>query len=359
MIRRSTGNEGVEQLTGKFFSKCGTAILFLPLVAALFFMAGCLEKSPESSGLPVSPGILKGVPEAQIRPAEAYPTGLQVDFDSDVSGSLFRVQGNLVPLGNGSFPYLLLKATLQKGGVELKSTKYLMIDVKSGGDHGFEIAKNTLIPPGNYDCTLEISGPTGTLACETRGCRIIGPWTEPPSDLAGVSGEGLPIGVADEESRSQQEEVDRQREVAGEEKETIKREDGAEKGPGRIEEEMVRTENQVLGSSGPRSQGSKPQVSGSQVSGSKISRVRVPEEGNVSSDHVGNSAQKFADTEAEKKYADTKNAGAKFVGSSSSKKYHRLDCRYALKIKADKRIYFSSEEDAKSQGYLPCKVCNP
>lgn len=61
-----------------------------------------------------------------------------------------------------------------------------MIDVKSGGsDHGFEIAKNMLIPPGNYSCTLEISGSNGTLACETRGCRVTGPWTEPSSALAG------------------------------------------------------------------------------------------------------------------------------------------------------------------------------
>lgn len=96
------------------------AILFLPLVAALLLMAGCLEKSPESS---VSPVISKGVHEVQIKTTEAYPSGLRVDFDSDVSGSLFRVQGDLTPLGNGSFPYLLLKATLRKDGIDLKSTK--------------------------------------------------------------------------------------------------------------------------------------------------------------------------------------------------------------------------------------------
>ena len=45
----------------------------------------------------------------------------------------------------------------------------------------------------------------------------------------------------------------------------------------------------------------------------------------------------------------------KFMGSITSKKYHRLDCRYALKIKPENRIYFQSIEDAKGQGYLPCK----
>jgi len=48
-----------------------------------------------------------------------------------------------------------------------------------------------------------------------------------------------------------------------------------------------------------------------------------------------------------------------FMGSITSKKYHRPDCRYALKIKPDNRIYFPSIEDANSQGYLSCKVCNP
>jgi hypothetical protein len=52
-------------------------------------------------------------------------------------------------------------------------------------------------------------------------------------------------------------------------------------------------------------------------------------------------------------------AKAMFMGSITSKKYHRLDCRYALKIKPENRIYFQSAEDAKGQGNLPCKICNP
>ena len=50
---------------------------------------------------------------------------------------------------------------------------------------------------------------------------------------------------------------------------------------------------------------------------------------------------------------------AMLVGSSTSKKYHLSDCRYALKIKPENRIDFQSPEDAKRQGYLPCKSCNP
>ena len=50
---------------------------------------------------------------------------------------------------------------------------------------------------------------------------------------------------------------------------------------------------------------------------------------------------------------------AMLVGSSTSKKYHLPDCRYALKIKPENKIDFQSPEDAKRQGYLPCKSCNP
>jgi hypothetical protein len=54
----------------------------------------------------------------------------------------------------------------------------------------------------------------------------------------------------------------------------------------------------------------------------------------------------------------TKENGS-FMGSITSKKYHSLDCRYALKIKPENCIYFQSIGDAEGQGYLPCKVCNP
>jgi hypothetical protein len=362
MFGCSTGNEGVGQLVYRFFSKCGFVITILPLVAALFFAAGCLEKSPD---------ISKTIPEAQTKSAVLCPSGLQVDFDSDVSSSLFRVKGILTPLGNGSFPYLLLNATLQEDGVKLKSTKYLMIDVKSGGDHGFEIAKNMFIPRGDYSCTLEVSGPTGVLACETKGCKVTEPWTEPSSASAEMPGEVRPSEFVSEfvfeKSNSVSELSDRSM-GSSEGEETLKRESGVERSPSRAEEEAAQTDNQVSESSGSKSA----------VSGSRVSqlRVHVPEEGNVSSDHVGSSARNVAGTLAEKKYdgvkagmvveakradknAGIKDTNEKLVGSSSSKKYHRLDCRYAQKIKAENRIYFSSEEDARSQSYLPCKVCNP
>ena len=48
-----------------------------------------------------------------------------------------------------------------------------------------------------------------------------------------------------------------------------------------------------------------------------------------------------------------------FVGSNKSNKYHYPDCQWAKKIHPENEIWFSSSEDARSHGYVPCKVCNP
>jgi len=49
--------------------------------------------------------------------------------------------------------------------------------------------------------------------------------------------------------------------------------------------------------------------------------------------------------------------GAMYVGSSGSNKYHSLDCRFVDKIK--NKIYFKSAEEARNNGKMPCKTCNP
>ena|GEM_PF-6648136 len=48
-----------------------------------------------------------------------------------------------------------------------------------------------------------------------------------------------------------------------------------------------------------------------------------------------------------------------YVGSKKSKKYHYPSCVWAQQIVADNEIWFSSSEEAKSGGYIPCKVCSP
>jgi len=82
----------------------------------------------------------------------------------------------------------------------------------------------------------------------------------------------------------------------------------------------------------------------------------LPKEESVVQKEVSNDA---AGKKAPVAMAGKESENGKFMGSITSKKYHRLDCRYALKIKPENRIYFQSIEDAKVQGYLPCKTCAP
>ena len=60
--------------------------------------------------------------------------------------------------------------------------------------------------------------------------------------------------------------------------------------------------------------------------------------------------------EVETDYGDKE---VRYVASTTSDKYHRLDCRYAEKIKEENRVYFSDAWEAREAGYSPCKVCNP
>ena len=48
-----------------------------------------------------------------------------------------------------------------------------------------------------------------------------------------------------------------------------------------------------------------------------------------------------------------------FVGSSQSNKYHRADCVWAQKINPANVVTFKTPEEARSRGYVPCKVCDP
>ena len=52
-------------------------------------------------------------------------------------------------------------------------------------------------------------------------------------------------------------------------------------------------------------------------------------------------------------------AEAAYVASKNSKKFHRPNCRWAVKIKSGNRIEFSTKQEALDKGYTPCKVCKP
>jgi len=48
-----------------------------------------------------------------------------------------------------------------------------------------------------------------------------------------------------------------------------------------------------------------------------------------------------------------------FIGNSESNKYHYPSCRWAKEISPANEIRFTSSQDARNQGYVPCKVCSP
>lgn len=103
-----------------------------------------------------------------------------------------------------------------------------------------------------------------------------------------------------------------------------------------------------------------------EVSGQKNEEVRPKEESSPPKKKSNSPKEEQAVLEeiGDKKSLETsstlpKEAKAEFVGSVTSKKYHRVDCRYALKIKPENCIYFQSIEEAEEQGYLPCKICSP
>ncbi|MHB8119037.1 MAG: hypothetical protein ACYDHX_09980 [Methanothrix sp.] len=203
--------------------------------------------------------------------------------------------------GNSSLAYLMLNATFCQGEREQFNTKYLLMQIEPNRDYSFEITKNVKIPAGEYDCTLEVKGPQGVLAEESRRVSLANPWQKPVFEQV-----PWPVEL-DEKVSGQKNEEEWSKEESIPQKEMH---DAAEK---KVPVAMAGKE------SGSTSAGGSLQASSTLPKGAK----------------------------------------ATFMGSIASKKYHRLDCRYALKIKSENRINFQSVEDAKGQGYLPCKSCNP
>ena len=48
-----------------------------------------------------------------------------------------------------------------------------------------------------------------------------------------------------------------------------------------------------------------------------------------------------------------------YIGNSNSGKFHEASCKWGQKTAEHNRVYFKSRDLAVSQGYQPCKICNP
>jgi micrococcal nuclease len=51
--------------------------------------------------------------------------------------------------------------------------------------------------------------------------------------------------------------------------------------------------------------------------------------------------------------------GCNFVASKSGKKFHTPGCRYANKIREDKKECFATRDQAMAAGYTPGSFCKP
>jgi len=213
------------------------------------------------------------------------------------------VRGNIMLPGNSSLAYLLLNATLCQGSTAQFGTKYLLMELEPEHDYSFEIAKNVKIPAGEYDCILEAKGPQGLLA---RGSRKVSLVSEQKPIFEQFP---WPVDLDPDYKVSSQEDL----QVRAEEESAL-RDEFSENAPQKEDSGVV--------------------------TGKEKEPVSTKD-----------SLQAPSTSSREGK--------GEFMGSITSKKYHRLDCRYALKIKPENSIYFQNIEDAEGQGYLPCKVCNP
>ncbi len=385
----STGNQGVDQLNLKNFRKCGITPLLFPLILALSSMTGCIEGVPQS----LHASSMNG---ADLQSGE-WSGQLRMEIDPELDSDLFSLRGNVILTGNGTLPYLLLNATLRQGAAYVVSTKYLMMNLEPNRDYSFEIARNSRLLPGEYICTLEASGPSGSLASESRMCSLAEDPQNSPSSVispegyislsdaqALFTGRGLYERTGQMESTSRVErEHEKESEIEAEEESNIKAEEESnteaeEESNTEAEEESNIEADKESGIKGDEESGIEAQKEHEKemYAGEPESKVRAEgeeEQREDENDYLDRSVENGDETKAGTAgdhalesiaaYADherpDEGPGELLVASSTSKKYHLPDCRYALKIKPENRISFQSAEEAKSQGYLPCKSCHP
>lgn len=368
-----------------FFRKCGISASLCAVILILLIMSGCIEKPeqldsssslvPESrfeEGQDLGSQAAKGLTESRSaeqlgepdeRESALSPSRLLVDYNSQVQSDLFRVTGNLAFAGNSTIPYLLLNATLLQGSRAVVGTKYLLLAVEPGQDHGFEISKNMKIRKGSYDCRLEVTGPQGLVYSETRGCRLASVWEEKsPASVSAPSErtEGKIAVQKQQEEKLLQEkaEVKEDREEPAQRAKVESVKSSAFDDKPSVNEPKPRAENETSGSSG--NYGLKEATAAKKGPEQDAKADHDPYSDNNSS--LGNNS---SSSQAGRSLALNASSGrpgeeeSRLVGSKTSKKYHRPDCRYALKIKPENKIFFAGIEDAQKQGYLPCKTCSP
>lgn len=278
-----------------------------------------------------------------------------MDIDPVLRSDLFSVRGNVILSGNGTLPYLMLNATLCQGKASVASTKYLLLKIDPNRDYSFEIAKNIDLQPGEYICTLEASGPGGALARESRKCSL-------EQDQAESISSEIPSGILISSSEARA--LYTARGLFGYESTEIQRGSRSREEEDKIAAKEVENVDEPGGLASFDPEADVAQESADQPDGGKVPSSSDSEDENESDvgaagmDSVYGATVAIAGLNKTLDMAEEEPEG-QLVASSTSKKYHRPDCRYAQKIKPENRVNFRNENEAKSQGYIPCKSCNP
>lgn len=277
----------------------------LLLMLGLLFAMGCLRLDASEKDIDSSA-------------EEAAQPALEMDFASRVSSIDLCAEGRVVLWGGRTLPYLLLNATFCNDGRPEKSIKYMMIEVDAKKEQPFKICKNARAPPGNYTCTLEAWGPEGLLGTETRACEVAQASFAPQE--ANAHEQLMPSRVdvilpAQEENPSTFPQESRPEE--------------AQPAKGPEMDEMAQSSERIASNDKAPDDTA---VTGGPMEGTEKSKGLLE----------GAAGEKTG-----------------LVGSSGSKKYHLPECRYAAKIRAENIVHFADEEEARKQGYQPCRVCFP
>lgn len=77
------------------------------------------------------------------------------------------------------------------------------------------------------------------------------------------------------------------------------------------------------------------------------------------STHIPNSYHTYSNTHSSKSSSSSSDSSGGYIGNSNTGKFHELTCKWGQKISEHNKVSFKNRNEAISQGYQPCKVCNP
>ncbi len=293
---------------------------------------------------------------------------LEMDYDVELSRDLFRLQGDLLFPGAADLGYILLNASLSKEKSPVLSTKYLLMQIEPDHEYGFEICKSCRIESGDYDCILRAEAPQGLIAEEVRKVSLVESRDRP--EVWSQAEEAAFWQMIEEYEKAEDVEREMEEEDGGDEyaSKEDERDEYASKEDERDEyasKEDERDEyaskederDEDVGKEDERDEGGIEDNGGGgyELNANDVGKESLQEPSHSESSSIA----LFLGYPARGDEDEISSHEAILVASKSSKKYHRPDCRFAQKIKPENLISFSSLEDARREGYLPCKVCNP